>query len=83
MTRISLRRLNADDVARAISCSSGNALRAKKVLLIYALRAIQYEDEPMLSLDPASDDPALRPHEVYGSLPRQIISLIVGRRPNP
>ena len=46
------------------------------VLLIYILHAVQIEDDPMIILDPSSDNPELRPYEVFRTLPAKIISLM-------
>lgn len=76
ITRLNLRSLTHDDVTRAFACSSGNEGREELKLLIYILRGIQIEDEPMTNLDPGSDNPELHPYQVFRTLPAKIIELM-------
>lgn len=76
VTRVSLRSLTHDDVALALERSSGFTPKVTMLLLIHALHAFQVEGGPMTILNPASDDPQLRPIEVYRALPTKIIALM-------
>lgn len=78
VTRINLRTLTPEDVVRAIESSPGKPYRAELVLLQFALVGVQVEDEPLRTLDPASDDLELRPGEVFKQLPAKVINLMRG-----